>query len=164
MSAAPRAERTLKLARRDAALADAQRFAEGAVSYCTPECREAVTLAVCELGENLLKYSGNPDESEAGTIDVSVEGDMVRVRATNRVGSQEEARRVSDLVARIAGSGSAVQELYCARLRELFENPALPRTELGLLRMAFEGGFHLSCSYDRSELQIVAERHCLGAP
>jgi hypothetical protein len=164
VSVAPRAERTLKLARRDAALEDAQRFAEGAVSYCTPECREAVTLAVCELGENLIKYSGNPDEVEAGTIDVSVEGDVVRVRATNRVGSQEDARRVSELVARIAGSGSAVEELYCARMRELFENPALPRTELGLLRMAFEGGFQLSCSYDRSELQIVAERNCVGAP
>ena len=164
MSDAAQAERTLKLARRDAAIEDAQRFAEGAVSYCTPECREAVTLAVCELGENLIKYSENGDEHEAGTIGVSVEGDKVRVRAVNRVGSREDAERVSELVARIAGSGDAIEALYLARLRELFEHPELPRTELGLLRMAFEGGFRLSCSYERAELQIVAERTCTGTP
>jgi hypothetical protein len=159
-----RAERTLKLARRDAAIEDAQRFAEGAVSYCTPECREAVTLAVCELGENLIKYSGNSDELEAGTIGVSIEGDTVRVRAVNRVDSQEDARGVLEIVGQIARSGADVQELYRARLQELFENPSLPRAKLGLLRMAFEGGFHLTCSYERSELEIVAERTCAGTP
>jgi hypothetical protein len=164
LSEAAHAERTLTLARRGAALEDAQRFAAVAVSYCTPECREAVTLAVCELGENLIKYSREDDELEAGTIGVSVEGDKVRVRATNRVDSQEDARRVSEIVAQIARSGAAVQELYRARLKELFEHPEHPRTELGLLRMAFEGGFRLSCSYDRSELQIVAERTCSGPP
>ncbi|HSU38870.1 MAG TPA: DUF6272 family protein [Polyangiaceae bacterium] len=163
MTRAAQAERTLKLARQSTALEDAQRFAEHALSYCTPECREAVTLAVCELGENLLKYAGG-DELEAGTIGVSVEDDTVRVRATNRVSSEADARRVRELVSRIESSGGAVRELYRARLQELFEHPELPRAELGLLRMAFEGGFHLTCSYERCELQIVAERTCAGAP
>ena len=158
------AERTLKLARQSAALEDAQRFAALAVSYCTPECREAVTLAVCELGENLIKYSSNKGELHAGTIGVSVEGDRVRVRAVNAVESQEDARRVSELVARISSSGADVKDLYRARLQELFENPELPRTQLGLLRMAFEGGFRLSCSFDHSQVQIIAERACAGSP
>ena len=161
MTRAAQAEQTLKLARKSAALADAQRFAEHALSYCTPECREAVTLAVCELGENLIKY-GSGDELEAGTIGVSVEDDTVRVRATNRVSSEEDARRVRELVSQIESSGGAVRELYRARLQELFEHPELPRAQLGLLRMAFEGGFRLTCSYERSELQIVAERTCAG--
>ncbi|HTQ07730.1 MAG TPA: DUF6272 family protein [Polyangiaceae bacterium] len=157
------AERTLKLARKHAALEDAQRFAALAVTYCTPECREAVTLAVCELGENLIKYSGNQDELHAGTIGVSCDGDSVRVRAINQVTSVEDAQRVRELVEKITRSGVAVRDLYRARLQQLFDNPNAPRTQLGLLRMAFEGGFRLSCSFDHSELQIVAERTCAGA-
>ncbi len=164
MSKGADAERTLKLPRRDAALADAQRFAALAVTYCTPECQEAVTLAVCELGENLIKYSGNQDELHAGTIGVSCDGDRVRVRAVNQVTSVEDAQRVRELVAQIAGSGIAVRDLYRARLQQLFDNPDAPRAQLGLLRMAFEGGFRLSCSFDHSQLQIVAERACASAP
>jgi hypothetical protein len=55
-----------------------------------------------------------------------------------------------------------VRELYRARLQQLFEHPELPRAQLGLLRTAFEGGFRLTCSYERCELQIVAERTCAG--
>lgn len=161
MSAAPQAERTLNLSRHEAAVEDARRFAELAVSSCTPECREAVTLAVCELGENLLKYSGSPDELSAGTIGVSVEGDCVRVRAINRVSSREDAEAVSEIVQKITVSD--IKELYRARLQELFANPSLPRAQLGLLRMAFEGGFRLSCVFEASQLQIIAERACTGA-
>jgi hypothetical protein len=151
-------ERTLTLPRRSAALDDARRFAEGAVGSCTPECREAVTLAVCELGENLIKYSASPDELDAGTIAVCVEDDRVRIRAINRVASTDDARAVTELVAQITSSD--IRELYRARLQELFRDPSLPRAKLGLLRMAFEGGFRLSCSVDAAELQIIAERSC----
>jgi hypothetical protein len=157
-------ERTLNVPRRSDAVEDAQRFAATAVSYCTPECREAVTLAVCELGENLLKYGGEGEEPYAGTIGVGVEGDTVRIVATNRVTSESDAARVRDIVEQISGSGSAVRELYRARLQELFLNPALPRAQLGLLRMAFEGGFQLSCSFEPPELRIIAERTCAGTP
>jgi hypothetical protein len=161
VSAAPQPERTLALPRREAAVEDARRFAELAVSYCTPECREAVTLAVCELGENLIKYSASADELNVGTIGVSIEGDNVRVRAVNRVTSPEDARRVTEIVQKITVSD--IKELYRARLQELFHNPSLPRAQLGLLRMAFEGGFRLSCSFEAPQLQIVAERPCTGA-
>ena len=162
MSDAAQAERTLKLPRREAAVEDARRFAELAVTYCTPECREAVTLAVCELGENLIKYSGSADELNVGTIGVSIEAGQVRVRAVNRVTSPEDAQRVTEIVQKITVSD--IKELYRERLQELFANPSLPRAQLGLLRMAFEGGFRLTCSYERSELQIVAERTCAGPP
>jgi hypothetical protein len=154
------AERTLRLPRQEAAVEDARRFAELAVSYCTPECREAVTLAVCELGENLIKYSASPDELDVGTIGVSIEEGQVRVRAVNRVVCHEDAQRVRELVAQITSSD--IKELYRARLQELFRNPSLPRAQLGLLRMAFEGGFRLSCSIAGPELSIVAERACDG--
>jgi hypothetical protein len=161
VSVAPQAEQTLKLPRREAAVEDARRFAELAVTSCTPECREAVTLAVCELGENLIKYSGSADELNVGTIGVSIEAGQVRVRAVNRVTSAEDAKRVTEIVEKITVSD--IKELYRARLQELFANPSLPRAQLGLLRMAFEGGFRLSCSFEAPQLQIVAERACTGA-
>ncbi|HEY3500282.1 MAG TPA: hypothetical protein VGK73_36575 [Polyangiaceae bacterium] len=161
MTRAPgRAEQTLKLARQGNAVDDALRFAERAVSYCTPECREAVALAVCELGENLIKYGENGGDPHAGTIGVSVEGSSVRVRAVNRVTSLDDAKRVAELVSELDGAGASVQELYLKRLQTLFSNPDEPRTQLGLLRMAFEGGFRLSCTFDAPELQIIAERTC----
>lgn len=155
-----RAETTLRVARQGHAADDVRRFAELAVSYCTPECKEAVALAVCELGENLVKY-GKPDGTpHAGTIGVSVEGQSVRVRATNRVGSIEDAERVAALVSQLGAAATSVQELYRARLQDLFTNPSQTRTQLGLLRMAFEGGFRLSCTFEAPELQIIAERAC----
>jgi hypothetical protein len=162
-SAAP-TEHTLNMPRRSDAVEDAQKFAASAVDYCTPECREAVTLAVCELGENLIKYGGNDAEAYAGTIGVVVDGDTVRVVAKNRVSSADDAARVRAIVEQISGSGADIRNLYRARLHELFLNPSLPRAELGLLRMAFEGGFHLSCSFEPPELEIVAERACAGTP
>jgi hypothetical protein len=90
---------------------DARRFAEHLVGVCTPECREAVTLAVCELGENLVKYSAR-DAPHAGTIGVSIDGARVRVRAKNRVCSPEDAAAVAAIVTRI--SHSDIQELYRA--------------------------------------------------
>jgi hypothetical protein len=159
-SGGSQAERTLRLAPQDSAVEDARRFAEHAVSYCSPECREAVSLAVCELGENVVKYGARGFDAHAGTIGVGIDGDTIRVRATNRVGAPDDAKKVADLISRISQKGADVKDLYRNRLKELFSNPGLPRTQLGLLRMAFEGGFHLSCSVRGAELEITAERAC----
>jgi hypothetical protein len=154
------AERTLRLIPRDSAVDDARRFAELAVSYCSPECREAVSLAVCELGENVVKYGACGADAHAGTIGVGIDGDTIRIRATNRVTAADDAHKVAELISRISQRGTDVRDLYRNRLKELFSNPTLPRTQLGLLRMAFEGGFRLSCNVRGAELEITAERAC----
>jgi hypothetical protein len=153
-------ERTLRIVPKDSAIEDARRFAELSASYCSPECREAVSLAVCELGENVVKYGAPDADQHAGTIGVGIDGDTIRIRATNRVGALDDARKVADLIARISRKGADVRDLYRRRLKELFTNPGLPRTQLGLLRMAFEGGFRLSCNVRGAELEITAERAC----
>jgi hypothetical protein len=153
-------ERTLRLAPQESAVDDARRFAELAVSYCSPECREAVSLAVCELGENVVKYGARGSDAHAGTIGVGIDGDTIRIRATNRVGAPDDARKVAYLISRISQKGADVRDLYRNRLKELFTNPALPRAQLGLLRTAFEGGFRISCSVRGAELEITAERAC----
>jgi hypothetical protein len=73
--------------------------------------------------------------------------------------SREDGERVLAGVKRIAAAPN-VMDLYRSRLQELFEQPALKRAQLGLLRIAFEGGFQLSCSYEYPTLEVIAERPC----
>lgn len=155
-------ERTLRLIRWQEAVTEAMRFAALAVSYCDDACREAITLAASELAENVVKYGVPNPDPRAGTISVSVQGNVARIRATNAVASPDDARSVLAIVARISAASTGVSELYRARLQELFANPGMPRAQLGLLRLAFEGGFQLSASFEAPLLQIVAVRPCRG--
>jgi hypothetical protein len=152
-------ERACRLAREHKSIGEAQRFAELTLSYCDPACREATSMAVGELAENLVKYSAGHAGTNAGTIAIQIQGDHVKIRAENNVLSHDDAQVVLETVAKIASS-SNVSELYRERLLELFKNPALPRAQLGLLRVAFEGGFRLSCKYAAPSLEISAERRC----
>lgn len=154
----PGFERTLKIVSSAQAASEAGRFAELAVSTCSSACREAVALAACELAENVAKYGVPHSDPRAGTISVGVQGNLVRVVVTNAA-SADDVRSVLAIVARIA-SAPSVAELYRGRLRELFANSKAPRAELGLLRLAFEGGFRLTATFQPPLLQIVAERPC----
>jgi hypothetical protein len=156
-------ERTLKIAHTQQAVADAMRFAELAVTFCDTACREAVVLAASELAENLAKYGTQHHDPRAGTISVSVAGNVARIRATNAVASPDDARSVLNIVRRISAQSSNVAELYRQRLRELFDRPETQRAQLGLLRLAFEGGLRVSASFDPPLLEIVAERACRSA-
>ena len=154
-------EREMQVLRDPGAIEEAGRFASLAVGDCEDECRLATVLVVSELAENMVKYSAPAPDRGAGTIAIDVEADLVRVRATNVVGSDDDGRHVVDAVSRL--SAADARELYRNRMRELFGDPGLPRARLGLIRVAFEGGFSLSCSYRASVLEIVAERR-VGAP
>ena len=157
------AERTLKVSRLQDAVGEAQRFVELAVGICDRACREAVVLAACELAENLVKYGADHPDPRAGTLAISVQGNVTRIRATNAVQSTSDGRQVAALVSRISAPTSNVHDLYRARLQELFTDPTGQRAQLGLLRLAFEGGFRLSASFESPILQIVAERQCKSA-
>ncbi|HTA92879.1 MAG TPA: DUF6272 family protein [Polyangiaceae bacterium] len=154
-------ERSLKLLHGGKAVEDARRMAELAVTCCDTECRQAASMAAWELAENLLKYGASDPTKSAGTIAISVDKNLVRVRTTNTVHSPNDARRVQETVSKISSSPSA-RDLYRERLLELFGDPAQHRAQLGLLRIAFEGSFKLSCSFEPPLLEIVAERSCAG--
>jgi hypothetical protein len=154
-------DRTLKVvAGQDASVAT--RWIEPAAGCGDPTCLEALALAASELAENILKYGVEHADPRAGTISVSVEGNLARLCATNAVTSAEDVRVVRDIVDRLSLPASDAAALYAERLRELFAHPSLPRAGLGLLRLAFEGGFRLRASFEDPLLQIVAERTCPG--
>jgi hypothetical protein len=161
VAAPSKLDRTLKIVHSQQAVPAAVQFAELVVSACCPPCREAVSLAACELAENVAKYGVQHDDPQAGTISVGIHGNVVRLAVTNAVDSPADANRVLTIVGKMS-SGASVAELYRARLHELFSRPGAPRAELGLLRLAFEGKFTLRASYQAPLLQIVAERSCEG--
>jgi hypothetical protein len=145
--------------RGQATVVDAVKFAELATSYCDERAREAAAMAVAELAENVVKYGVPGDRKSAASIAIGVERKTVRIRVKNATKSPTDAASVMAMVAKISTSPS-VSDLYRERLRELFQNPKLPRAQLGLIRIAFEGGFRLSCNYEAPVLEIVAERPC----
>lgn len=150
----PSEERVYRVAGEQQSIDGARRFAEQALGASDSACREAVAMAVVEFAENLAKYGTSEQE---GTIAIHVGDTGVRIRVKNIARSREDAERVMEIVKEI-GSAPNVRELYRIRQQELFLDPSLPRVRLGLLRVAFEGGFRLSCSYVPPALEITAER------
>ncbi|MGH7435817.1 MAG: DUF6272 family protein [Polyangiaceae bacterium] len=142
--------------RKQQGIDDARKFAQLSVAYCGSECAEAAVMVVTELAENMVKYS-DAKGTFAGTVAIAVEGNRVRVAASNEIATPKDAERVANTVAQIAAAKD-VRALYRARLEQLFQNPGLDKAQLGLLRAAFEGAFRLSCQYEAGTLTITAER------
>src|SRR5262249_47716857 len=121
-------------------------------------CFEAVAMAVSELAENMLKYSDDPGPF-VGSISIITMGGVVRISATNPVATADQARGVAGMVAAIRATGD-VAALSRARLADLLATPGLPRAQLGLVRIAYEGGFELSAVCAGRLVQVNAERPC----
>lgn len=114
-------------------------------------------MAVSELAENIVKYGANTEGVFAGSISIAIEEGVIRIRATNAVTNDDEGEQVKESIGQIASAPDATT-MYRSRLAELLANPRLSRTQLGLFRVAIEGGFRMSCSYEPPTLAIVAER------
>jgi hypothetical protein len=151
-----RTKRLCRVLRRPEGIDDAHCFAELSLVLCGSKCREAATMMMTELAENMIKYS-DPSATFAGTIALAVEGSRVRIAASNEVAASIDAERVARALARIAAADD-LRAMYEARVEALFENPGLPRAQLGLLRAAYEGAFRLSCRYEPPMLTVLAER------
>jgi hypothetical protein len=134
-------------------------FATLVAERCDTACREAVVLAASELAENQVKYGVADPSGIAGMISIRLAPDLVRIRAVNNAKNHDDVTAVMSMISKI-GSSQSVMGLYRERLRELFDTPHMPRAQLGLLRIAFECGFRLSCSYEPPRIEITAEGPC----
>ena len=154
-------EHSYRIADEEGAIENAQRFAEIALSHCDKKSREAAAIAVLELVNNLIKYADGTGR-ESRTLRIQLDGEWLRIQSHNTVLSHEDGLAVVELVDKI-NSTPSICALYRDRLRTLLTNPAVPRAQLGLLRIAYEGGFRLSCTYTAGSLEIEAERHLEAA-
>jgi len=115
--------------------------------------RTAAAMTATELAENVLKHGCDP---ESGMVTMSERDGEVVISTQNRVASRETAERVRDYIRNIASKGA--REMYVSRMMEIMDHPGAHRSGLGLVRIAYEGEFQLSCEVLGDRLHIQAKR------
>lgn len=120
------------------------------------DLRTAGILAAVELAENALKFGGPVPGTAEANLRLCYGSTDLRVVSENGA-SPERFRRVSELVDKIAACTDR-QLLYVERLNSLLQSTANDGVGLGLIRLAHEGGFELSCSYQEPLLTVRAVR------
>jgi len=121
-----------------------------------PNTLDAIRMAAGELAENVVKF-GEQIEGVTGRVVISRTGEEVEIRTANRLSDVARAQALSDRLRRI-GETPDLETQFTARMAEIVEGPAEQSTALGLLRIAYEGLFTLSCSYANATMTVVAAR------
>jgi hypothetical protein len=119
--------------------------------------RDAAVMTASELAENAVKYGEPVREEDAGYLSLRVESSSIVVESTNGCVNSEHVSEVLRLIELIDATPN-VEILYLERLRELV-GKGDQSGGLGLLRIAFEGGFRLSARYTDGMLTITATRN-----
>jgi hypothetical protein len=120
------------------------------------EVRAAGLLAASELAENVLKFGRPTPDAADGCVRVSlVDGELRVISESGAL--PERYRSVAARIERIA-SCAGPELLYVECMNQLLRSPGAESVGLGLVRVAHEGAFTLSCSYDEPKLTIVAAR------
>ena len=116
-------------------------------------------MTALELAENVLKHGAG---TGSGMVTMKEEGGEVVISTQNRVHSLQTAQAVRQRIQQIAEKGA--RELYVARMLEIMEQPNGRESGLGLLRVAYEGSFRLSCEILGDRLHIQARRKLNALP
>jgi hypothetical protein len=123
---------------------------------CSTALRSAAMMTASELLENAIKYGESVPQAEWISFSLQASEDRIRIQvvngSTNRAGVDVLLARVEELA-----SVSDKSALYLNRLQELISNPE-ESGRLGLYRIAFEGGFDLSCEYAEGVVKVTAVR------
>lgn len=125
----------------------------------SPELRSAAGMVALELAENVLKHG---DDTGCGLVTLSLQAGEIVISTQNRVDSSYQARAVRERIERIKTQGA--RELYVARMLQMMEEPNGIDSGLGLLRIAYEGSFQLSCELLGNQLRICARRNIDDSP
>lgn len=127
------------------------------IKLANQEISEATEMCATELIENAIKYgAGSPLE---GCIDftLKVERKTVEIVVKNSIKRFLDVENVDRLVKLIRRTGDP-ERLYIERLNELMESPLPGLSQLGLLRISYEGGFCLDYSFKEGILTVEATR------
>lgn len=136
----------------------------GAVQSCISamfgrrEDSEAVSMVVGELLENAVKYGAWGDDARFFRLRVWNEDERVHVSVESPASPHDDSdvRRVIDTISWIASFPSA-EEAYAAKLLEVAARPRGQRmSQLGLVRIAYEGSCALRADVHDSSLRVTA--------
>jgi hypothetical protein len=117
---------------------------------------DAIRMAAGELAENVVKF-GDQVGGVTGQVTISRTADEVEIRTANRLSDTSRAQALSERLRKIDQTDD-LQTQYADRFAAIVQGPEDQSTALGLLRIAYEGLFKLSCSYADATMTVVAAR------
>ena len=128
-------------------------------SYAEP-LRQATKMVASELVENAIKYGRRTPELDRIRFILWLSEQDVIIEVINGIDDQAALAILEERVAAIRGSENR-EELLLKRMQEIVDRPA-QASQLGLYRIASEGGFHLDYSFNVSVLTVRATRKIYG--
>ena len=120
-------------------------------------------MASWELAENVVKYGIVEGDDVSGTMTIELWPGRTVIRTENKAQWANGAHEVISTIKRLS-TATSIRELYVQRLQQLLTGEGQVQTRLGLLRVAYEGGFKLSYRHDAPRLEIAADRPCDSSP
>ncbi len=129
------------------------------------EISYACKMVASELVENAVKYGITGDGQGVNGIEfeLSMVDREIVITVKNRVASEDHLKNARNHIDVINASGDP-QQLYVERLKVLVEEPGgRGASQLGLYRIAYEGGFDLAYVVAGDVLTVIATRAMRGA-
>ena len=126
-----------------------RKIANGAAAVLPdPQLCQTIAMVASELVENVVKY-GDWSRPELAVVAVSTrsapEGDVIDVEVTNPIEGHSDFEAIRATLAWIGGFKTP-REAYIARVRRLAEEDEQVHSQLGLVRVAYEGGCRLDAT------------------
>ncbi len=118
---------------------------------------EATIMSATELIENALKYGTQKPDGSNIDFTLKATEDSVIITVSNGYHDERDCKNVIDHIDRINASDDPAA-LYIDRLQELLENPKPGVSQLGLYRIAYEGGFALEYLHEEGSITVSAKR------
>jgi len=118
--------------------------------------RKATKMVASELVENAIKYGRSTKEIEQVSFLLVLEDKQIIIEVKNGLSDPAELAELSSRIKSIQASANR-EELLLKRMQEIIDNPA-QGSQIGLYRIASEGGFDLDYGCDGSILTVRATR------
>ena len=135
---------------------DARKLVQDALSEHEDGLRDAVGMTMSELLENAMKYGESVAGMSGASFTLTVTDDEIRIEVKNGIAAPEPLALLRSSIDAIAKAPDK-EALYVERLQEILEHPSAGG-RLGLFRVAYEGGFDLSCRHDDPIVTVMARR------
>ncbi len=124
---------------------------------------DACIMAVSELLENAIKYGHSTQEKAGIELRFHVEKDKVAITVSNPVDSEADFTELARHIDRIRNADN-LQDMFVNRMQAFLEGKnTMAKTQLGLIRIANEGGFKMDCRLEKKMLTVIATSGDTGA-
>jgi hypothetical protein len=124
-------------------------------AHFDPNLLDAITLAVSELAENIVKFAAH-DAVRLPSIELETTPDRIRIRSENTVRSPEDAQVVLSTIERIRSHENPTV-LFAQSIEESM-NRRSSGSRQGFYQIAAVAGFGLEGQLVGDRLVVVAER------